>query len=340
MQAWMNRLTHLGIKSYPKRSTFAEANKRRPATFFEELFHALLQKYTEKHLPDSRQERELNKRLFFIDSSTMELFQDIMIGAGMSKKDGRRKGGVKVHMMVNSSHLMPKVVYLSEARENDRVFMDKITAPKGSILVFDKGYIKFSKWQEWTDQSLYWVTRLSNTAYYEVVSDLPVNEQQQQWGILEDQIILLGRGSTKTTEVIPARRIMYYDHAKDRIFEFVTNHIKFSPKHIADLYKKRWEIETVFKSIKHNYQLKYFLGNNPNAVCIQIWCSLIADLLLKVIKRAVKKRKWAFSNLCSMVRMHLGTYVNLWEFLKSPENALPKTINQTSIQYHLFHDTT
>ncbi|MEO5905675.1 MAG: IS4 family transposase [Saprospiraceae bacterium] len=335
MQAWMNRLSHLGIKSFPKRSTFAEANQRRPAAFFEDLFHGMLQKYNNEGLADSRQEKQLNERLFFIDSSTMELFNDIMRGAGMSKKDGRRKGGVKVHMMVNSSHLMPKVVYLTEARENDRVFMDKVTAPKGSILVFDKGYIKFSQWQEWTKQGLYWVTRLSNVAYYEVLEDRVVNENQKQSGILEDQTILLGRGSSNSTEVILARRVMYYDAGKDRIFEFVTNHEKFSPKHIADLYKKRWEIETVFKSIKHNYQLKYFLGNNPNAVCIQIWCSLIADLLLKVIKRSVKQRVWAFSNLCSMIRMHLGTYVNLWEFLKSPENALPKKINNETKQYSL-----
>lgn len=338
MQAWMNRLTHLGVKSYPKRSTLSDANKRRPAAFFQYLFHELVAMYLRTDLPDSRQINGINKRLYFIDSSTMELFKDIMKGAGPSKADGRRKGGVKVHMLVNAEHLIPRVVYINEARENDRIFMDKIEAPKGSILVFDRGYAKFSQWQKWTDQGLYWVTRLNKDAYYEVLEEQPVNETQK--GVLEDQIILLGRGTNRTTARIKVRRVLYYDQVNDRIFEFVTNHMKFSSGHIADLYKRRWEIETVFKSIKHNYQLRYFLGNNANAICIQIWCSLIADLLLKVIKRSVKERKWSFSNLFSMIRMHLGTYVDLWAFLRSPENALPQHNHPKGHQYVIAYNTT
>jgi len=340
MQAWMNRLTHLGVKSYPKRSTLSDANKRRPAAFFQDLFHELVKLYLRADLPDSRQKNGITQRLYYIDSSTMELFKDIMKGAGPSKTDGRRKGGVKVHMLVNAEHLIPRVVYINEARENDRVFMDKIDAPKGSILVFDKGYAKFSQWQTWTKQGLYWVTRLNKDAFYKVLEDLPIHEKQKAAGVLEDQIILLGRGTNKSTKIIQARRVMYYDPLQDKIFEFVTNHLKFSPRHIADLYKKRWQIEMVFKSIKHNYQLKYFLGNNENAICIQIWSSLIADLLLKVIKRSVKERMWSFSNLFSMIRMHLNTYVDLWAFLKSPENALPKENYIKETQYAILYNTT
>ena len=94
---------------------------------------------------------------------------------------------------------------------------------------------------------------------------------------------------------------------------------------IASIYKKRWQIELLYKRLKQNYPLKYFLGDSENAIKIQIWCSLIADLLLKVIKKAVAV-KWSFSNLAAMIRLHLMTYINLFSFLKSPEKALMQVV--------------
>ena len=90
---------------------------------------------------------------------------------------------------------------------------------------------------------------------------------------------------------------------------------------IARLYQNRWQIELLFKRMKQNYPLKYFLGDSENAIQIQIWCSLIADLILKIVKKGVAA-KWSFSNLAAMVRLHLMTYIDLASFLRSPEKAL------------------
>lgn len=339
MLAWQGRLNHLGIKSYPKKSTLADANMSRPVGFFEDLYHDLVQMHLDPCLPDSRSEAKIDERLLLMDSTTIDLFSDVMGGAGISKENGKRKGGVKVHMVVNPIHKIPAVVYMSEAKENDRIFMDKFSAPKGSILVFDKGYFKFSQWQRWTEQGIYWVTRLSKVASYQVLEENFINEKQKKAGVVLDQKILLGSGTTTGGEIILARRVKYFDATKSRYFDFVTNHDKFSPSHIADLYKKRWHIELIFKSLKQNYQLKYFLGDNANAICIQIWCSLIADLLMKVVKKSVPKKKWSLSNLCSMIRMHLGTYVNLWDFLQSPEEAIKKIKHDYAEQGDLFYNT-
>ena len=94
-----------------------------------------------------------------------------------------------------------------------------------------------------------------------------------------------------------------------------------APTTIAELYRNRWQIEVLFKRLKQNYPLKYFLGDNSNAIEIQIWCALIADLLLKVIQ-ATTRRHWSFSNLTAMVRLHLMTYINLQQFLTYPEKSL------------------
>ena len=87
---------------------------------------------------------------------------------------------------------------------------------------------------------------------------------------------------------------------------------------IAGLYKTRWQIELVFKQIKSNFPLKYFLGDNENAIKIQIYCVLIVNLLIAVIKKKLK-RKWAFSNLVNFCKIHLFNSINLMKFLENPE---------------------
>ena len=79
------------------------------------------------------------------------------------------------------------------------------------------------------------------------------------------------------------------------------------------------------KRLKQGYPLRAFLGESPNAIKIQIWCALIADLLVKVVKDKVERatsRRWAFSNITTIIRQHLGTYVDLIGFLSDPDKAL------------------
>ena len=123
------------------------------------------------------------------------------------------------------------------------------------------------------------------------------------------------------------RRVAYWDNENNRCFEFITNLFGMNAGHIALIYKQRWQIELLFKQLKQNFPLKYFLGDNENAICIQIWCALITNLLLTVIRKRLK-RKWAFSNLASFCRLHLFNYINLLRFLENPEKDWLKTTSQ------------
>lgn len=115
------------------------------------------------------------------------------------------------------------------------------------------------------------------------------------------------------------RRVAYWDEEHQRLFAFLTNIEEMNPEQIAALYKLRWKIELLFKQLKQCFPLKYFLGDNENAITIQIWCALIANLLLTIIQHKVKKRTWAFSNLVSFVRLHLFNNIHLIRFLDDPE---------------------
>lgn len=320
LQANSYRLAHLGFRHTPRRSRLADANKRRSVAFFSDLYHSLHRRHF--GLPDSCKE----DRLFIIDATTMSLFSSIMRGAGTHKANGKKKGGVKAHVLMDAHHDLPAFVHVTEAKENDLIFLPHLSLPQGSTVVMDKAYMKYGQLQQWTQHSVRWVTRFKEKSVYEVLQERALTEQSQRSGVTADRILHMGRPSNaKVTPLITVREVQFFDQEKNRSFRFISNDFECPPEEIAQLYKRRWQIELLFKRLKQNYPLKYFLGDNPNAIQIQIWTALICDLLIKIVQKIVHSqspKRWAYANLASMIKHHLMTYIDLFKFLKEPERAL------------------
>lgn len=323
MQANASRFNHLGLKYTPRRSTLSDANKRRSCDFFADVYYELYRKYF--GLPDSRY-RSKEDQLFIIDSTTFSLFSSIIRGAGNKKADGRKKGGAKAHMMINADHDVPAFIDLTEGKVQDLNFLQKVHVPDGSTVVMDRAYVNYSKLKEWNNRGIRWVTRLRVLSYITDRVELPVSEESYDKGIIRVRLVTLGRPSnSRYTPLIMARIIDYYDSNKNRVLSFITNDMESDPELIAGIYKRRWKIELLFKRIKQRYPLKYFLGDNPNAIKIQIWAALLCDLLVRIIQRQVnriKKKPWAYANIAAMIKHHLMTYIKLIEFLLNPEKAM------------------
>ena len=320
MQVCAQKLNHLGIKYSPRRSTISEANSKRTSEVFEDIYKSLY-KHFGASLPDSRIAKKISSRLFIIDSTTIKLFKEILKNAGRKPSSGKRKGGIKVHTMINAEEDVPCLIRMTAAAKHDTPFIQGLKLPKNSIVTFDKAYMDYTQYQLWDKEKITWVTRIRTNAVYELVSENQITAHHKKKGIVSDQNIILGHTSHDNVTRVPARLITYYDSEKKRTFDFITNSTTLAAYTIAQIYKRRWQIEILFKRLKQNYPLQYFLGDNENAIKIQIWCALIADLLIKVVQSNLKK-KWSFSNLSSMIRIHLMTYVNLLEFLKNPEKSL------------------
>jgi Domain of unknown function (DUF4372)/Transposase DDE domain len=327
MLACEQRLSHLGLNYYPRRSTIADANKRRSAEIFESIYLRLLKEY-EHILPDSREKKKFSK-LYIFDSTVISLFKEVLGGTGLPASNGKRKGGIKVHTLISSDQDVPCLVRFSSARANDSAFLKYIQLPKGSVLVFDRGYNDYTTYNRLSNENVTWITRLRTRAVFEVTENKFVSSLQKQSGVISDQLVILGHDHKKSSIKVKARLITYFDAITNKCFDFITNDFRKAASSIAGLYKKRWQIELLFKRMKQNYPLKYFLGESENAIKIQIWCTLIADLLLKIVKRGNASRL-SFSNLSSMVRLHLMTYIKLSSFLRSPEKSLLQMIKKRS----------
>lgn len=314
MRVLEGKLLSAGIKYFPKKSTFSDANKRREAGVFEDIYYEL-RKHWGKFLPDSRS----SKNIHIIDSTTISLFQEIYRGSGLSKANGKRKGGLKVHMSLQEGEATPHLIRITEGAANDRILLKEMHLPKGSMVIMDRGYRSYQQYKEWTQQQVIFVTRHHPYTYYEELEENLITPAECSKGVLSDKLIRLGHPVKKNRKV-SVRYISFHDKLSNRTFEFITNDYNALPSVIADLYQKRWKIELLFKRLKQNMPLKYFLGDNQNAIKIQIYCALISDLLLQIIQSLIR-RKWAFSNIVSIIRLHLFNYVNLISFLKNPEKC-------------------
>lgn len=332
-----HKLSHLGLKYLVKRSTFSEANKRRNSSVFEEIYMYVYKKHSST-LTDSRLSDKDLKRLYIMDSSTISLFKDILKGVGRNPENGKKKGGIKAHTIIKSSENVPCLIRYSEAARHDHMFLEEVmNLPSGSIITFDKGYVDYARYEAFSKKSIWYVTRLKDNAQYVPKEEFDIPDEANA-GVLKDEEVVLYYGKNKTKEH-RARRIAYWDDENTRLFEFITNNFELPAEKIALIYKKRWQIELLFKQLKQNFPLKYFLGDNENAIEIQIWAAMLANLLITLVKSKIK-RSWAFSNMVSIIRQQLMNYINIYSFLENPEKSWLLIIKDDKSKYEnsLFPD--
>jgi hypothetical protein len=307
---------HFRLDHLPYRSTLSDANKRRTADVFCGIYNDLLKKYSYL-ISDSRFKEVIKKQIEIFDSTTISLFQDILKCTGRMPQNGKRKGGIKMHTVMNVDETVPKMIWFTSASTHDHILLEKLKPNKDTIYVFDKGYNDYRAFKRFSDHETGFVTRLKEKAVYKVEESRLIGQHIHS-GVLEDEIIQIEVNGPEGKSPLKLRKITFYDRVLKRKFEFLTNLFEMRADLISAIYKIRWQIELLFKQLKQNFPLKYLLGDNENAIKIQIYCVLIVNLLLTVIQKQLK-RSWAFSNLVSFCRIHLFNYLHLIQFLENPE---------------------
>jgi len=319
----MGKLRHLGMKDAPKKSTLSYANAHRPWQMFRDLFYETL-KICKMSAPKNHKFRFKNK-LLSLDSTTIALCLTLFPWAEFR----RTKGAVKLHLLLDHDGYFPTYAYVSNGKKHDVTIARKISLPPGSIVAMDRGYNAYKLFASWTENGIYFVTRMKDNADYTVVEwrTIPITGD-----VLSDQLIRFnGYYAQKNCPHI-LRRVVVWDKENEREIVLLTNHLKFGANTIAAIYKDRWQIELFFKALKQNLKVKTFVGTTENALYIQIWTALIAMLLIKYLQFK-SKFGWALSNLVAFLRWNLFTYRDLWEWIDNPFEILP--IKPQPVQYVL-----
>ena len=314
------KLVHLGIMFKISRSTLADANKRRPEAIFETIYRDLYARYRHELISDSRSSKcpKWMNRLQIIDSTTISLFSNLLFkGVGRHPKTGKKKGGIKVHTIIHANEGVPSDIKFTSAATNDSFMLKPSHLSKGDILAMDRAYIDYEKFEKLTQRGVIYVTKMKKSLKYQITSDVIY---QTPNGLMEVRVQYVTFTKQTKDGFINhnARIITYADEKKHKLISLLTNDMDSDPNEIIAIYRQRWEIELLFKQIKQNFPLKYFYGESANAIKIQIWVTLIANLLLMVMQKRLT-RSWSFSGLASLVRIVLMYYVDFYSLFNNPE---------------------
>ena len=328
MLAMQGKLNHLGFDNSPAKSTAGDGLRERDNEFFKE-FYFLLLKHFEPLLSVSRINKISFDKLFIFDSSTIRLFSQVMKGVGRNPKgEGKKKGGLKVHMLIDAHSQTPTFIKMSEAKLHDKNFIQYLNLPEFSMIVFDRAYNHYLQFAIFTQKRINFVSRLKKNAIYEVVQELFCQTQANSgFGVLKEEHIHLKYIDEKQPKTLCLRKVTYRDD-KGRTYEFITNNFDISNEEVALIYKIRWQIELLFKKLKQNFQLHYFYSETENGIKTQIWITLIAQLLLMVLKAKAKSKK-AFSTTAALVRLHLISNLDVFWVVENSRRTYTKRLKRT-----------
>ncbi len=320
LKGMSGKLNHLNLKKAPAKSSAGDGLRNRDNVFFEDLYYQLINRH-KQFLSVSRLVGLSIKELYIIDSTTIRLFSDILKGVGRNPiGDGRKKGGLKVHMLIDAVQSVGRFMRITEAKTHDKNFLKDIQVPKYSMLVFDKAYNYYQQFAKWTKDDIYFVTRQKTNAVYEVIKKVSSSRSKKDTArVLGEELIEISYKIGKEIRVLKLRRVCYQDEM-NREYVFLSNNMTISAEEIALIYRKRWGIELLFKKMKQNFQLHYFYGENENAIRTQVWCTMIAQLLLSVLQQKANVKK-AFSTIATMVRIHLVSMLDVNELLQNTKRT-------------------
>ncbi len=163
-----------------------------------------------------------------------------------------------------------------------------------SIHVFDKGLKSRKTFEDFDNDSIAFVTRLTETPRYELIKpNLVANQGDCFYDTDELEFIheltvklyLSGHGKLTDNEF---RLVQFYvkDKSKEtQTLSFLTNVNDLTAFDIAQIYKKRWDIEVLFRFMKQEMNLTHFVCNDQNAIMVMVYCTMIASMLVLLYKK-------------------------------------------------------
>jgi Transposase DDE domain/Domain of unknown function (DUF4372) len=327
--AHQNLWYHLGVASVA-RSTLSYANSRRDWRIFHDLFGEILGRC--RDVTPHRNKFAFDNPLYALDATVISLCLSTFNWATYRKT----KGALKLHMLLDVRTAIPEIIVMTEGKISDITAGKRLNLSmleKGSILVFDRGYIDYGWWHELKKQDLFFVSRSKTTSAITVLGQH--RPPDTATGILKDDRVFIGEHSGYEAYPEAVRCVAYHDTERGETFTYLTNNFELSASDIALIYKNRWQVELFFKWIKQHLKIKTFLGTSKNAVLTQIWVAMIYYLLLAYIKFQTKYAK-SLLELTRIVRETLLIRRHLVDILALTTRTVARLTMRDGPQMELF----
>ena len=274
------KLYHMGFGSSVARSTLADANESRDWRIFADFAQVLIGIARPLHAGDAMGV-DLDRSLYALDSTTIDLCLSLFPWAAFRK----HKAAVKMHTLLDLHGNIPTFIRITDGKVHDVNILDEIMPEAGAFYVMDRGYIDFERLYRFTLASAFFVVRAKSNLLLQRRYSRPVDKST---GMRSDHTVILTSLGSASAYPAPLRRVTYYDKQTGKRLKFLTNNFTLPPLTIAQVYKKRWEVELFFRWVKMHLRIKAFYGTSENAVKTQIWIAVSVYLLVAIVRKRLE----------------------------------------------------
>ena len=279
LNAMKPKLYHMGIRSV-SRNNLSNASQKRDWKIFAELGNILIAEAKVLYGQAVWNKTKSNP-VFALDSTTIDLCLSLFDWADFRST----KAAIKVHTLLDVHTGIPHFIRISKGKMHDVNILDELPITAGAYYVMDRGYNDFKRLYRIDQEDASFVVRAKKNTKVKRIYSRTVDKST---GLRCDQTVAFIGFYSRKSYPQKIRRIKYYDEEHKRRLVFLTNDFDLSALAVADLYKKRWQVELFFKWIKQNLRVKRFFGQSENAVRSQIWISICTYLLVAILRKRLK----------------------------------------------------
>ena len=329
LEAHKSSLYHLGFRHTVTISSLSRANENRDYRIYEE-FGKLMISIVRPMYADTRIEGVIEDNVIYaLDSTTISISIKLALWA-LGKYS---RGAIKMHTLLDLRGSIPVNIHITDGKWHDNNMWSQIPIERGAIYTADKAYIDFAQMKKMQDTGAFFVMRPKDNMRYEVVREL--RDDRLTSTVRADFIIRLTGLNSKHVYPDELRIVKAIDEDNGDLITFITNNMDFNPLEIANIYRRRWDIESFFKWIKQNITIKSLWGYSENAVKTHLWVAICAYLLLARIK-AEYKCEYTITQVATLIRVSALERTDLRELLTRPLDS--KSSDQNVKELTLFND--
>jgi transposase len=321
LRSQQNHLYRLGFRSPLAHSTLADANRSRDWRIYHDLAQGLIARARRLYANEPFGV-ELDQTVYALDSTTIDLCLSLFPWARFRAT----KAAVKLHTLLDLRGPIPTMIAISDGKQADVGVLDDLILEPGAFYVMDRGYVDFARLYQFVLAGAFFVTRAKAGLQINRLESRPVDEST---GGRSDQVVWLKL--PKSIEHYPDRfrRVSYRDPETDKALVFLTNNFDLPPLVIAQLYKRRWQVELFFKWIKQNLRIKHFFGTTGNAVKTQVWIAICVYVLVAILRKELGL-ELSLSQILQVLSVNMFEQVPLAELVArtTSQNEITDSRNQ------------
>ena len=271
------KLYHAGLRGPVPRSTLADANEKRDWRIFADFAQVLIAQAARLYAGEPMGV-ELEGAAYALDSTTV----DLCLGLFPWAKYKQTRGGVKMHTLLALRGNLPSLVVITPAHVHDVNVLAELAFEPGALYVMDRGYVDFAQFHRIHQAPAFFLTRAKRNLKFRRRTSAPADKNA---GVRFDQTGVLAEPTSRRRYPDTLRRVGYRDPETGKTLVFLTNNAFLSALDVAQLYRRRWQIELFFRWIKQHLRIKAFYGTSPNAVKTQIWIAICTYVLVAIVRK-------------------------------------------------------